>query len=134
MMACLAMVPFPRTPASASCAAPHLEDAERLVLQRGATTTIEGRSFANGCQDSMSCSAGCDSCAYDDPPATPMEDVELRLVQRDRTWDLGVADAGAAESNRLGWVTWTFRGPTGAEPGPAKLLAEQAEPVRISIR
>ncbi len=135
-MLALAVVPFPQTPAAASCAAPHLKITEEHVLKRGATVTVEGRSFADGCQDSMSCSAGlgCDSCQYNDPPRTPMEDVGLRLVQRDRTWNLGVADAGTAENNRLGWVRWTFRLPTGAMPGPAKLLPEHAEPVRIRIR
>lgn len=133
----LAVLPFPQTPASASCAAPYLKVTERLVLERGATAMIEGRSFADGCQDSMSCSTGrlgCDSCEYDDPPPTPMDDVELRLVQRDRTWRLGVADAETAEDNHLGWVTWTFELPANAKPGWAKLLPEQAEPVRIRIK
>jgi hypothetical protein len=133
----LAVLPPPQTPASASCAGPYLKDTERLVLQRGSTVTIEGRSFTDGgCQDSMSCSGGlgCGSCEYVDPPPTPMQDVGLRLVQRDRTWDLGVADAKTAESNQLGWVTWTFDLPAGAQPGPAKLVPEHAEPVRIQIR
>jgi hypothetical protein len=132
----LAALPFPQTPGSASCAGPYLEDTERLVLQHGATITIEGRSFVDGCQDSMSCSVGwgCDSCEYDDPPPTPMEDVGLRLVQRDRTWSLDVADAEAAENNHLGWVTWTFRLPAGVRPGTAKLLPEHAEPVPTRIR
>ena len=132
----LAALPFPQTPASASCAGPYLEIAEPLVLDLGAPATIEGRSFADGCQDSMSCSAGlgCDSCEYNDPPPTPMEDVGLRLVQGDRTWSLGVADAETAEDNHLGWVTWTFDLPAGAKPGPARLLAEGAAPVRIRIR
>jgi hypothetical protein len=130
----LAMVPFPQAPASASCAAPYLKEAEPLVLQRATSTTIKGRAFVHGCQDSMSCSAGCHSCEYDAPPETPLQDVELRLVQGDRSWALGVADAGTAESNQLGWVTWTFDVPAGARPGPAKLLAEHAEPVRIRIR
>lgn len=133
-MLALAVAPFPKTPAAASCAGPYLKDADRIVLARGATATIEGRSFVDGCQDSMSCSVGCDSCEYDDPPPTPMEDVGLQLVQRGRTWDLGAADAGTAEGNRLGWVTWTFDLPADAKPGPAKLVPEQAEPVRIRIR
>ena len=135
-MSGLAVAPFPQPPASASCSGPYIKDAERLVLARGATVTIEGRSFVDGCQDSMSCSVGlgCDSCEYDDPPPTPMEGVELRLVQRDRTWELGVADAEAAENNQLGWVTWTFDLPSGAKPGRATLLPENAEPVRIRIR
>jgi hypothetical protein len=132
----LAVVPFPQPPAASSCAAPYLQVTQRLVLERGASITIEGRAFADGCQDSMSCSAGlgCDSCDYDDPPPTPLEDVGLRLVQHGRTWDLGVADAGTAENNQLGWVTWTFDLPTAAKPGPAHLVSEHAEPVPIRIR
>jgi hypothetical protein len=133
----LAAAPFPQPPAAASCAAPYLKTTEPLVLERGAIVTIEGRAFTDGgCQDSMSCSTGlgCDSCEYDDPPPTPMEDVRLRLVQRDRTWQLGVADSGAAEDNQLGWVTWTFELPGDARPGPARLIAEHAQPAPIRIR
>lgn len=84
----------------------------------------------------MTCSTGlgCDSCEYDDPPATPLQDVRLRLSQGGRTWDLGVVDAGTAEDNRLGWVTWTFDLPCGAERGLAELLPERADPVTIRIR
>lgn len=135
-MLCVAALPFPQTPASASCAGPYLKDTELLVLERGATITTEGRSFIDGCQDSMSCSIGwgCDSCEYNDPPPTAMEDVGLRLVQRDRTWVLDVADAEAAANNHLGWVRWTFRLPAGVRAGTAKLLPEHAEavPTRVS--
>jgi hypothetical protein len=132
----LGVMPIPQTPASASCAAPHLRDADRLILERGATVVIEGRSFVDGCRDSMTCTEGlgCDSCEFDDPAPVPMEDVALRLAQRGRTWDLGIADAGTAEDNRLGWMTWTFDLPTDARPGPAKLLPEHAEPVRARVR
>lgn len=132
----VASAPFPQPPASASCAGPYLEGTESLVLERGARVVIEGRAFTDGCQDSMSCSGvlGCDSCEYDDPPPEPFEDVSLRLVQRDRSWLLGSADAATAESNHQGWVTWTFHAPVGAEPGPARLVADHAQPVRIRIR
>jgi hypothetical protein len=53
-----------------------------------------------------------------------MEDIDLRLLQHARTWNLGVADADTAENNRLGWVGWRFEVPAGAEPSPAKLLPE----------
>ena len=81
------------------------------------------------CTDSL----GCDSCTYDDPPPVPMGDVSLRLQQRNRTWDLGVADAGSAENNHLGWVSWTFELPAGVRSGPATLLPEHAQPVRIRV-
>jgi hypothetical protein len=133
-MGCLAVAPFPQTPASADCAAPYLKSDGQRVLHRGATITIEGRSFVDGCQDSMSCSVGCGSCEYDEPSETPMSDVRLQLVQRDRTWDLGVTDAGDAADDHLGWVAWTFTMPHGARPGPARLVATHAEPVRIRVR
>jgi hypothetical protein len=133
-MAGLAMAPFPQPPASASCAAPSIEDGGHLVLQRGASTTIEGRSFVDGCRDSMSCSVGCDSCEYADPPEKPMKDVGLRLVQQGRTWELAVADAGTADDNQLGWVAWTFTVPDDPRPGRARLVADHAEPVRVRVR
>jgi hypothetical protein len=138
-MAGLAMLPFPQSPASAACAPPYLKSTGRLVLERGVTVMVEGRAFVDGCRDSMSCSSGlgCDSeksCEYADPPPTPMKDVELRLVQRDRTWILGVADAATARNDRLGWVTWTFELPADAATGPARLAPEHAQPLRIQIR
>jgi hypothetical protein len=132
MLLGLAVAPFPQPPASASCAAPSLDAPQRLVLQRASTTTVEGRAFVDGCQDSMSCSAvpGCSHCEYDDPAPKPMQDVVLRLRQGDRTWRLGAADAEAAS----GRVTWRFDVPAGARPGPARLLTEVAEPVRVRVR
>ncbi|WP_147381517.1 hypothetical protein [Nocardioides immobilis] len=131
----LLVAPAAHPPAVASCAAPYLVDVDSLVLARGATATIEGRAFADGCRDSMSCGPGlgCDDCEYDDPPEKPMEDVALQLVQRGRTWDLGVADAESAADDRLGWVTWTFEVPKGVKPGPARLVADGAGPTRIRI-
>lgn len=132
----VASAPFPQPPASASCAAPYLQVTESLVLDRGASEMIEGRAFTEGCQDSMSCSGvfGCESCEYDDPPAVPLEDVELRLVQRDRSWILDSTDAETAQNNHQGWVTWNFEVPGGADRGPAKLVSDHAQPVRIRIR
>ncbi|WP_109506497.1 hypothetical protein [Nocardioides speluncae] len=132
----LAVVPFPQPLASASCAAPYLKLNERPVLERGATATVEGRAFVDGCRDSMSCSEGlgCDSCEYDDPPPKPLTDVVLRLVQGDRKWRLDVADAGTADDNQQGHVTWTFKLPADAKPGPAKLAADHAHPVQIRVR
>lgn len=99
--------------------------------------TIEGQAFTDGgCQDSMSCTDtfGCESCEHEDPPPTPMENVRLRLVQGDRSWQLDEADSGMADDNQLGHVTWTFDVPGGARPGPAKLIAEHAQPAPIRIR
>ncbi|MDO9497767.1 MAG: hypothetical protein Q7J48_18840 [Nocardioides sp.] len=136
MLLGVAAAPFPLPPASASCASPYLKVSEPLVLERGESVVIEGRSFVDGCRDSMSCSAGlgCDDCEYDDPPPEPFEDVKLRLVQGDRTWNLGSTDAETAEDDHHGWVTWSFDVPAGAGPGPARFVADHAQPVRIRIR
>ena len=132
----LALAPFPQQTASASCAAPYLEVVGRQVLERGAAVTVEGRSFVDGCRDTMTCSTGlgCDSCSYDDPPVMPLEDVGLRLVQGGRSWDLAVADADTAANDRLGWVTWDFELPAGVRRGKARLVAEDAQPVGVRIR
>jgi hypothetical protein len=132
----LGMMPIPQTPASASCAPLTSETRIGSFSSAARPFVIEGRSFVDGCRDSMTCTEGlgCDSCEFDDPAPVPMEDVALRLAQRGRTWDLGIADAGTAEDNRLGWMTWTFDLPTDARPGPAKLLPEHAEPVRARVR
>lgn len=132
----LAVLHLPLTPASAGCAAPYLHITGRQVLERGEVFVIEGRSFVNGCQDSMSCSEGfgCGSCEYDEPAPRPMAAVKLRLVQADRTWSLGVADAETAEHNHLGWITWRFELPANATAGRAKLVPEDGDPVLIRIR
>ncbi|QBR90989.1 hypothetical protein [Nocardioides euryhalodurans] len=132
----VALAPFPQQTASASCAAPYLEAVGRQVLERGAAVTVGGRSFVDGCRDTMTCSTGpgCGSCSYDDLPVRPLEDVVLRLVQGDRSWELAVADADTAANDRLGWVTWVFELPAGVRPGAARLVAEDAQPVRIRIR
>lgn len=132
----LAGAPVPQGPASASCTGPYLEEVEDLVLERGGAATIRGRSFVDGCQDSVGCSTGpgCDSCEYDDPAPRPMDDVRLRLVQHHRTWTLAIADAGSAEEDRLGWVTWTFDVPRGVQPGRARLVPDDASPVPVRVR
>lgn len=131
----LLVAPVVHPPALASCAAPYLIEVDGLVLTRGATATIEGRAFVDGCRDSMSCGPGlgCDDCEYDEPPEQPKEDVALHLVQGGRTWDLDVTDAGSAQDDRLGWVSWTFEVPKGVKPGPARLVADGAGPTRIRI-
>ena len=128
----LALAPYPQAPAIGSCAGPYLKDAEHLVLSRGVTTTVEGRSFVDGCQDSMSCGVGCEGCEYDDPPPTPMTDLQLRLRQHGQTWKLDTADADT-EDGRLGWAAWTFDLPAGVRPGRARLLPEGAQPVEVRI-
>lgn len=130
MLLALAVAPFPQPPARASCAAPYLERPGALV--RGVTTSVEGRAFVDGCQDSMQCSAvpGCSHCEYDDPAPRPLQDQTLRLRQGDRTWRLGTADAEGA----AGRVTWTFAVPASTRPGRATLLPGAGDPLRVRIR
>jgi hypothetical protein len=132
----LVVAPFPQVPASASCTGPYLEGAERLVLRRGVSTSVEGRSFADGCRDTMTCSGvlGCQECTYDEPPERPQQDIRLELRQRGQTWALATADARSAEDQRLGWVTWTFELPNAVRPGPARLVPEGAQPVEVRVR
>jgi hypothetical protein len=96
------------------------------------TTSVEGRAFVDGCQDSMQCSAvpGCSHCEYDDPAPRPLQDQTLRLRQGDRTWRLGTADAEGA----AGRVTWTFAVPASTRPGRATLLPGAGDPLRVRIR
>ncbi|HET7689145.1 MAG TPA: hypothetical protein VFK41_02105 [Nocardioidaceae bacterium] len=132
-MVAAGFAPYPE-PAVASCAPPMLQVDEGATLERGTTATVEGRGFVDGCQDSMSCSStfGCDDCEWDDPE-TPREDVALRLVQGKRTWELGVVDAGTAEEDQKGWVTWTFEVPPDAHAGRARLEADLSPAVRVVL-
>jgi hypothetical protein len=97
--------------------------------------SVDGRGFVDGCQDSTSCSGagGCSRCS-EDPPPQPLRDVALELQQGGRTWHLGTADAGAADEQRLGQVTWTFAVPDGVHPGRARLAADGAMPVPVRVR
>ena len=119
-------------PAAASCAAPTIE--EPTVLVRGTQTSVDGRGFVDGCRDSQGCGVGCGDCEYDDPPEEPYAAVELRLRQGGRTWVLATEDAGTADDDRLGQVTWTFTVPDGVRPGRARLSTEQSGPVAVRVR
>ena len=132
----LAVAPYPQPPAVASCVAPYLLDEGHLVLERGVPTEVVGQAFVDGCRDTMDCSGvpGCESCEYTDPEPVPYDDVALRVRQGGRTWLLGRADADSAEDGRAGRVTWPVELPSGVRRGPAKLVAEHAQPVAVWIR
>ena len=120
--------------ATASCAAPSIVNADQLVLHRGGAVEVDGAGFAGGCQDDGSCSAtpGCDNCEYG-PDPTPMADIHLSLRQDGRTWPLGTADAGTADDNELGQVTWAVEIPSAVKPGRATLVPEGGQPARVRI-
>jgi hypothetical protein len=133
------LMPVPANTASASCAGPSLGGIGgdvRIVLERGATTSVEGRGFVDGCRDTMSCSGvgGCSRCSYDDPPEGPLQDIALEVRQHGRSWALGTADAGTAEEQVLGQVTWRFEVPRGLHPGRARLVADGSQPVVVEVR
>lgn len=117
-----AVVPLP-APAAASCAGPSIVE-PREVLRPGAAVTVRGDAFADGCQDTASCSPvpGC-GCRYDEPPPTPLTDVPLVLRQSGAEWPLGTADAGTAAEGALGEVAWEVVLPADARPGEATLVA-----------
>jgi hypothetical protein len=134
VLAGLAMLPTGG--ASGSCAGPALSTGSRgdgrPTVLVGRPTEVEGRFFVHGCDDTGSQSAlGCGGSGPREEE-TPMREVTLRLVQGDRGWVLGTADAGTAEEGRLGEVSWRFRVPRAAADGPAVLRAETAE-LRISV-
>jgi hypothetical protein len=132
----LVLAPFPQGTATASCAGPSLQAVEGMVLQRSGTASVEGRFFVDGCRDTMSCTGvlGCQKCTYDEPPERPQRDVRLELRQRGHTWLLATADAGTAEEQRPGVVTWTFVVPEGVRPGRARLVADGAQAVVVVAR
>ena len=56
-----------------------------------------------------------------------MTEVRLTLVQGDKRWELGMADAGTGENTAdRGHTRWSFRVPADARSGPAVLVAGTA--------
>lgn len=133
-----AIAPWPTWDASAGCVAPYLrvDDArqERPVVNRGASVTVEGRAFVEGCNDTGGSSGfpGCSS--QDDEPVLPHEDIGLRITQGDRQWELGREDAGTADDNQLGHVSWTITIPDDLRPGRARLEADASDSLPILVR
>lgn len=130
-----ATVIVPVKGASASCAAPQLGLAgtPTSAVQLGHPLTVRGRGFVHGCDDTGSGTTG--GCAPGPGETeTPIGGVRLLLRQDGRTWRLGTADAGTAQHNRLGHVSWRVRIPGGAHPGPATLRAGTARlPVTLVV-
>lgn len=123
--------PFPAEErAVASCAGPTLDLPGGPGLPRGEVVVVTGAGFQDGCQDGGSCTVtpGCSRCVESEPPEVPRSDVRLRLLQQGRGWDLGTAGADARSR-----VAWRFVVPTSARPGPARLLADGAGPVRVRL-
>lgn len=92
-----------------------------VAIARGQPTTVSGIFFHAGCEDVVSPSfLGCHAQPPSDPQS-PLTGVDLTLVQGDRTWVLGTADA--AERDEQYAISWTASIPDGAAAGPAELRA-----------
>ena len=129
-------VSLPWGSASGSCAGPELTLAESSVaepvVRPGAALTVHGARFVDGCDDGGGSSTfGCSS------PEREVERAEqrvlLELVQGDRRWELGSADASTAATGRFGQVVWDVRLPAAVRRGPAILEAGNARlPVLVA--
>lgn len=134
----LAVAALPITTATGQCVGPylHLEDphASHPVSITATTVTVEGRAFARGCTDDTANqrTLGC-TAPEPEPVDVPEKDVTLTLEQDGRSWMLGTEDAGTSAQDRLGHITWTVRLPTEVEPGRARLIAPNADPLPIRI-
>ena len=98
---------------SAVCAAPQIRLRDREV-RAGERFTVTGRAFIRGCDDTGQ-----------SEPEIAMRDIGLDLVQGDRAWPLGFADADAR-----GRVTWTVQMPDDVRPGTARLTSSGAPTAR----
>jgi hypothetical protein len=134
----LATAVLPVAGAEASCAAPYLQVGEfeqRPVLEAGSSVTVEGRAFVDGCNDSGGVAVvGCIAIPEEETDTeAAMSDVTLSLRQGPRRYDLGTEDAGLAEDNELGQITWEITLPGNLRRGPAMLMAGTAR-LQIDIR
>ena len=143
--------PLPGDGAAASCSAPYLRvvggpgspdsqdtpggifDSVATVVA-GSTVSVEGRAFAVGCNDGGSSTAW--GCETSEPEVErPMKNVELRIRQGAEERVVGAAtDAGTATQDRLGQLVWTVRVPGDLKPGPAMLVADGSDPLKITVR
>jgi hypothetical protein len=132
-----AVAPWPATTAAGSCASPYLyigdPQAVRPVPVTTFDVTVQGRAFVRGCNDTGTVNVfGCDTSPRE--VEAPMNDVTLTLRQGSQSWRLGTKNAGTAEQNRLGQISWVVRLPADVAPGRALLVAPQADPLPIRIR
>lgn len=95
-----------------------------VKLSSGTPLTVSGVFFHGGCEDSWGpAGPGCRAQQPADPQF-PLNNVELTLVQGDRTWALGTADA--ADRDQLYKISWTTTVPSDVPAGPAELRAATA--------
>lgn len=131
VVAALGLLTPPSAPAScvgpqltvgtAAAVAPTTPGSPTRVV-RGQALVVDGVWFHDGCADT-SVRRGCSGPRPVDPE-TPMRHVELTLVQGDRSWTLGTADASGPESH-FG-IRWKTVVPGDVHAGPATLHAGTA--------
>jgi hypothetical protein len=122
-------------PARASCPAPQLAIGKYgaltpVVLRARDSTTVTGRYFVDGCNDTGGgtvSSFGCDD-RVEPPPRTPLTQIELTLRQQGRTWVLGTSDADEDLNAR-----WAIVVPADVRPGRATLAAGPSETLVLTI-
>ena len=110
-------------------ASPRPSDAQVASLSPGADLTVTGQWFFRGCHDTGTSSA-C-SGPSEPTPEKPSRGVRLVLVQGDRSWVLGTADAGGPGSSYR--MRWEVTVPADVGTGPAVLRAKTAE-ATVSVR
>lgn len=127
-------VPLPDE-ASASCAAPYLaRPAGALAtVTPNSRITVLGRAFVRGCADTGGTSSAPGCSGSRQPVERPMRDIPLRFRQRGQEWLVGSADAGTAERNQLGHVTWVVKVPEALQPGKAFIVARGAQPLQVTV-
>lgn len=138
LLGAAALSPWPSPGASASCAGPSISVVGSQVdppeLEPRTSIVVEGRGFVDGCDDNGTSDGG--GCDNDEPREgeAPLSDVELTIRQGGHEWILGTADAGTAESDELGRVTWTFTLPTEVGGGTARLVPERGQAIVVLVR
>jgi hypothetical protein len=97
---------------SSACAGPDLSVTPAKTAP-GGRITITGMAFQDGCNDTFANGRPLD------PPAKPLKDITISLVQRDKTWKLATIDQ--AKPDFTFTVTSTL--PMGVSPGEAGVQA-----------
>jgi hypothetical protein len=95
-----------------ACAAPELA-VTPTKMAPGGRITITGTAFQDGCNDNYANGRSLD------PPARPLRNITISLVQRDKTWKLATIDQAKPDST----FTITPTIPADVSPGTAGIQA-----------
>jgi hypothetical protein len=97
---------------SSACAGPDLSVTPAKTAP-GGRIIITGTAFQDGCNDTFA------NGRTLDPPAKPLKDISISLVQMDRTWKLATIDQAKPDFT----FTVISTVPTGVSPGKAGVQA-----------